>query len=204
MGHIQRFGKLMATVAVAAGGWAAASTTAGAAPTASVRPAAVACSTYRANNTLPLRPCDKGDLVKEAQRLLNRALGNRVDVDGMFGPSTQAAIADFQRINHLQIDNGTIGSWTMTSLRSYDVRCASYRATNDIPLAPCSKGLATAYIQVMLKRLVAPSMTVDGMYGQQTTTAVRRFEAMIGFKADGTVGTRTLPALIWIYNSVTR
>jgi hypothetical protein len=58
-------------------------------------PAAAACSTYTANDTPPLKLCDKGDAVLVVQQALTVA-GYPVTEDGFFGPATEAAVRGYQ------------------------------------------------------------------------------------------------------------
>lgn len=56
----------------------------------------------------------KGDDVKNLQSTLN-AKGYSLDVDGSYGPKTQAAVKDYQSKNNLAVD-GVVGNQTWTSL----------------------------------------------------------------------------------------
>jgi len=55
-----------------------------------------------------------GDSVRQLQTSLNR-FGYGLDVDGGFGPKTEAAVRDYQTRNNLQVD-GVVGSETWSSL----------------------------------------------------------------------------------------
>lgn len=55
-----------------------------------------------------------GDTVRQLQKALNQ-VGYSLDVDGGFGPKTQAAVIDYQKKNGLRVD-GVAGSETMGSL----------------------------------------------------------------------------------------
>lgn len=56
----------------------------------------------------------KGDDVKKLQETLN-SKGYSLDVDGSYGPKTQAAVKDYQSKNNLSVD-GVTGNQTWTSL----------------------------------------------------------------------------------------
>lgn len=56
----------------------------------------------------------KGDDVKNLQSTLNTK-GYSLDVDGSYGPKTQAAVKDYQSKNNLAVD-GVVGNQTWTSL----------------------------------------------------------------------------------------
>lgn len=58
---------------------------------------------------------DRGQAVEELQRVLNQRLGLDLDVDGVFGPATRAAVMEFQRSNGLKVD-GIVGPRTKAAL----------------------------------------------------------------------------------------
>jgi hypothetical protein len=62
-----------------------------------------------------LRRGARGDAVKDAQRLLNRA-GFPCSTDGIFGPKTDAAVRAFQRARKMTVD-GIVGRHTWAALR---------------------------------------------------------------------------------------
>ena len=75
---------------------------------------APACASYRSNDRYPLRRCDKGPAVEALQRSLV-ASGAAIDVDGYFGPATDAAVRAFQRDAGLEVD-GLVGPDTWAAL----------------------------------------------------------------------------------------
>lgn len=64
-----------------------------------------------------LRAGSKGARVREVQALLRRA-GYAVEIDGDYGPATQRAVKDFQRIVGIEVD-GVIGPETMHHLTTF-------------------------------------------------------------------------------------
>jgi g-D-glutamyl-meso-diaminopimelate peptidase len=58
-----------------------------------------------------------------------------------------------------------------------------------------SKGPDVALLQAILNRLGFNSGMVDGIFGQRTENAVRRFQRSVGLTEDGVVGQRTWAAL---------
>jgi murein L,D-transpeptidase YcbB/YkuD len=114
-------------VAAAATGTGPATTAAGAAspqapasststaPTTSAAPASIACPSYRLNDTLPLRLCDKGDAVRAVQQRLRDTVAPDLLDDGYLGPTTEAAVRTFQRAHGLEVD-GLVGPDTWSAL----------------------------------------------------------------------------------------
>jgi murein L,D-transpeptidase YcbB/YkuD len=84
-------------------------------PSATSAPSSVACPSYRLNDTLPLRLCDKGEAVNAVQQRLGETVAPGLLVDGYFGPSTRAAVRTFQREHGLEVD-GLVGSNTWSAL----------------------------------------------------------------------------------------
>ena len=59
---------------------------------------------------------DRGPIVEDLQKALNLLLGLDMDVDGIFGPATRAAVMEFQRANGLTVD-GIVGPKTKSVLK---------------------------------------------------------------------------------------
>lgn len=189
--------KFLVTVVVAGVASVGGTAQLGAASTVSPRRdvAAAGCASYTTTTTLPVGLCDKGALVVDIQRRLNLT-GRRINVDGYFGPSTLAAVKEFQFNHYLRVD-GLVGPRTYTSMLAYGVSCTTYRHSNALPLVPCTRGVATAYVQAMLNAVFkAKVVNVDGYYGPRTVAAVQRFQWMAWVQVDGRVGQQTLAALI--------
>ncbi len=64
--------------------------------------------------------------------------------------------------------------------------------TQDVLSKVGSRGEEVRQIQKKLKSLGFFNGTVDGIYGTQTKSAVRRFQASVGITADGIAGPKTL------------
>ena len=71
---------------------------------------------YQPNDQLPLQRCDEGDGVLVLQDAL-RDEGYEIDVDGMFGPGTEAAVFDYQSSVGIASD-GLVGPNTWKWLTS--------------------------------------------------------------------------------------
>ena len=66
-------------------------------------------------NIPTLRKGSSGDLVEELQAILNAKYGFNLDVDGVFGAKTEAAVKEFQKGNKLTAD-GVVGPKTRKAL----------------------------------------------------------------------------------------
>jgi hypothetical protein len=98
---------------------AATSTTAAPTTAVATTPAATTtteprCSYVDADDAYPLRKCDRGPAVRAIQEQINKR-GQTVDVDGYFGPATEQAVRNFQEAAGLEVD-GLVGPDTWAAL----------------------------------------------------------------------------------------
>jgi len=100
-------------------------------------------------------------------------------VDGIYGPATTAAVADYQKNHGLQID-GIAGNQTVTSLAN------GGGAGSGLAVDGIWGELTTKALQRAL------GVTADGIIGKQTITALQR---KVGSPADGILGPNTRKAL---------
>ena len=126
-------------------------------------------------NTFPiLRRGDRNAAVRVMQYLLEDR-GMAVTIDGIFGPNTETAVKGFQADSGLQQD-GIVGELTWSRL----IRT----------LQEGSSGAAVKAVQVILSRIVLP-LDVDGIFGPNTESAVKGFQADNSLQQDGIVGPQT-------------
>ncbi len=121
-----------------------------------------------------------GFRVTVAQYLLRHS-GRSLTVDGSFGPGTQAAVVSFQQSKGLTAD-GSIG-----------------RLTWESPLAvTCSQGQTSDAVRGVQTALTAKgySVTVDGVFGPGTASAVRSFQTASALDPDAVVGLNTWSRLL--------
>ncbi len=107
--------------------------------------------------------------------------GFNIDVDGIIGPRTVAALRNFQSFNKLAVD-GIAGpmTWkTMLFLPPYPT------------LRQGSTGVYVQYLQYKLQSKLYPTGRADGIFGPNTLSAVRLFQADNNLAVDGIVGPRT-------------
>src|SRR4051812_17796449 len=110
-------------------------------------------------------------------------------IDGLAGPGTKRAVRSFQRRHHLTVD-GVAGPRTRRALGKRGRPALGSRV-----MGPGDRGWDVAALQFMLRRRGFSSGSVDGGYGQNTRTAVSRFQSAAGVHPDGAAGPATLQAL---------
>jgi len=120
-----------------------------------------------------------GENIRSIQYLL-RQRGYSLDVDGIYGAATEAAVKDFQSKNGLSAD-GIVGPDTWSKLI--------------VTLRSGSSGAAVTALQRQLNAHGA-SLTVDGAFGAATEAAVKSFQSKSGLSADGIAGPDTWNRLI--------
>lgn len=159
----------------------------------------------------PLRPGDRGQNVRLVQFWLKIARSvysalNDVGVDGIFGPSTTAAVKKFQSYFGLA-SNGIVGRATWSKLYEvYNDAANDLLAPNlrpgDYPgvLRVGSSGRAVRELQFYLYILSAyqssiPAVSIDGRFGPSTEASVRAYQKFAGLTVDGIVGRATWDSL---------
>lgn len=126
-----------------------------------------------------------GHPVRTLQHLL-RAHGQTVAVDGIFGPSTEAAVRAVQQSGGVTAD-GIVGPQTWPKL-IVQVR----RGSN-------GEGVRGVQEEFQFRNLSGdPSkgVQIDGIFGPKTEQAVRGFQQALGISVDGIVGPITWRALV--------
>ena len=119
-----------------------------------------------------------GENVRTVQYLLN-AQGAGLTVDGVFGPLTAAAVANFQSSRGLTAD-GIVGDATWPALIAQ--------------VTTGSSGDAVSAVQSQLNSR-SGQVTINGSFDAATLRAVQMFQSPIGLVADGVVNWYTWHAL---------
>lgn len=120
-----------------------------------------------------------GESVRTIQYLL-RHHGVPVDVDGGFGPQTEAGVRAFQQRRNLPVD-GAVGPQTWTALFVTVQQGSTGELVRALQSQLASRGIEIA---------------VDGDFGPVTAAAVRAYQGRAGLAADGVVGPQTWAALV--------
>ena len=137
-----------------------------------------------------LQEGSKGQLVSSLQRLLKAAGYDVGNVDGDFGPKTEAAVRAFQAANGLSVD-GIVGPLTFGKLRQH----ATPPPRTLGELGPGSRGPQVSALQEALIRKGFDPGPVDGDFGRRTEAAVMAFQRAAGLRVDGVTGPHTNAAL---------
>jgi Putative peptidoglycan binding domain/CHAP domain len=143
-----------------------------------------------------LRLGSRGQAVRTLQGNLNRVMGSRLVVDGIFGPSTEAAVRAFQRRYGLTVD-GEYGPQSAAMMRAALAGGTQpIRPTPTPPTGPLAVdgrfGPATCAAMQRALNGHGASLVVDGAFGPLTRRALQRY---LGVAVDGIVGPQTARAL---------
>ncbi|MFI5911054.1 peptidoglycan-binding protein [Dactylosporangium sp. NPDC051541] len=144
-----------------------------------------------ANPGMPtVRRGDTGEAVAQAQRGLRRTPNLGLEVDGDFGPATEAATKEFQQQAGLAV-TGVVDAATWEALPS------------GLPMPVLRRGdegdvvrnLQTILTMGAAELWKTTPQGVDGEFGGNTEASVRAFQAWARIGADGVVGAQTWSAL---------
>ena len=155
--------------------------------------------------TATIRQGARGENVVLLQFLLNAISDFYPEVPpvpqtGVFDANTLASVKAFQRQMNLSID-GIVGSGTWRAL--YDVYKGIVGSVpvppsnvDDYPGSPLRSGSTGSSVKILQNYLNAisdvfpaiPKVTVDGIFGPGTLTAVRTYQSLFGLTVDGVVG----------------
>jgi hypothetical protein len=120
----------------------------------------------------------------QAVQYLLQARGQSTGADGIFGSGTESAVKAFQSSRGLTAD-GIVGPQTWGALV--------------VTVRQGDSGAAVSAVQALLNKKRRLSLTVDGVFGSGTHSAVVAFQNHAGISADGVVGPATWQNLVWHY-----
>ncbi len=129
---------------------------------------------------------DTGEAVEQAQRALRRTPDTSLEVDGIFGPLTEASTKDFQQRTGLPV-TGVVDEATWNALPD----------GNTMPLLQKgSKGDVVRALQTILTMGAyglwkTTPQGIDGVFGSNTDASVRAFQTWARIEVDGIVGPET-------------
>ena len=158
----------------------------------------------------PLRQGSRGPFVTVIQTELNRisrnypAIPRIPEVDGIFGPKTEAAVRKFQEVFGLEPD-GIVGKSTwyalvrlytavlsLSELRSQGQQFYAVNWAYPSGLQQGARGDKVRHLQYMLSVLSefipqVPEVTIDGIFGPATRNAVLAAQGFLGLPQTGVV-----------------
>jgi peptidoglycan hydrolase-like protein with peptidoglycan-binding domain len=141
--------------------------------------------------TRVLRRGSQGPEVKQLQERLVELEFDPGEPDGVFGSDTEDAVGDFQECEGLQID-GIAGLQTLSAL-GLDVNLEQKPEAGIFRVG--SRGPMVVKLQKRLQELGFDPGPIDGIFGQDTESAVFDFQQDRDLEADGIAGPTTLKAL---------
>jgi len=139
-----------------------------------------------------------------------------VAIDGIFGANTRAAVEDFQYDYGLPVTGVVqLPTWRAlyTTYRNLlDSLPAGYFSVENAPYPgiPLVVGGANESVRILQNRLnrisdvytEIPKLTVDGVYGSVTETAVRVYQQLFGLTPSGAVGAETWNSIADTYRTL--
>ena len=172
---------------------------------------------------VPLRIGDSGNNVKIIQTELNRiarnypAIPKIAEENGVFGVDTEAAVQKFQQIFELaqtgEVDKSTwykikqyyVGVKNLSDLLSEGVTLSEAQVPFATQLSEGSQGIGVRTIQYYLNIIAyfnpdLNSPPLDGIYGPETTAAVKQIQQYYGLPVTGVLNTATWNVLNRIYS----
>ncbi len=163
------------------------------------------CAAAMAGDYKTLRPGDEGDNVRVLQNALKKKGFYSGSVDGKYGPSTRKAVEKYQAYVGLTVD-GKAGEKTLTALyegktalNSQKDREKKHQADvvvkNSRTLYYGCTGSRVRQLQRALHKAGCYNGAYDGVYGDLTYDAVKKYQYKQGLHADGIAGTKTLNSL---------
>lgn len=127
----------------------------------------------------------RGTLVSNVQTRLKELGYYTIRVDGIYGSGTQGAVRAFQRNNGLPV-TGVVNTDTYNAMMASNAVGVGGSVSGDyVELSRGNRGVAVVRLQTRLQYLGYYTISVDGIYGSGTQTAVRRFQSRNGISANG-------------------
>lgn len=161
----------------------------------------ITATALAAYSTIPYG--EQSNEVRKMQNALKKKGFYSGAVDGKFGPSTKSAVIKYQKYLGITAD-GKPGNKTLTAL--YEGRSAlnktsntavrnSIETNNPRTLYYGQTGTRVKNLQRALYKAGVYKGSIDGVFGDLTLAAVKKYQSRAGLRVDGLVGTQTINAL---------
>ncbi|TYR79311.1 L,D-transpeptidase family protein [Priestia megaterium] len=147
-----------------------------------------------------LKKGDRSSAVQDLQRKLTSIGYDTKGIDGIFGSNTDIAVRKFQKDHGLAVD-GIVGPATYKALGGNTKPPAKPTPGKDSSLNTSqmlkqgSRGSAVQALQHKLTSIGYDTKGIDGIFGSNTATSVRKFQKDNRLTVDGIVGPATYKAL---------
>ncbi|GHU55560.1 hypothetical protein AGMMS49975_17520 [Clostridia bacterium] len=162
----------------------------------------------------------EGEKVRQLQRYLNAISSEypsipKITADGAYGNATAAAVKKYQQLFGLTAD-GITGQATWDSVVStynklgYTSYTSGITTGADSSYGTIENGASGDGVRQLQQYLNAisvyyptiPKVTVDGIYGNATESAVKKYQQLSGLTADGIAGAATWNSVVSSYNNL--
>lgn len=152
------------------------------------------------NGSPTLKKGQYGNPVKRLQAMLNeKGYLNKSQIDSYFGDITESAVRKAQKDAKIIVD-GLAGKKTYEALSKKEVKKKKFTLPNAV-LQRGSRGSQVKQVQTALNHAGYNCGKVDGIYGEKTYDAVKRFQRVYDPKfVDGIYGSRTRERLDRVVN----
>lgn len=138
---------------------------------------------------------DSGTQVKYLQQFLNWYGNYKLDVDGVFGLLTYNAVKDFQKNMRIEVDG--IFGFNSRSVAKTAKKKTKRIYSGTIPTAILSVGKTgdqVRMLQQFLNWFGNYGLMTDGIFGNLTASALRKFQSAEGIDVDGIYGEQSKKA----------
>ncbi|MGE5658106.1 MAG: peptidoglycan-binding domain-containing protein [Actinomycetota bacterium] len=146
---------------------------------------------------------DRGTDVEAVQQRLQQLNYFNAPVTGYFGGTTEAAVIQFQRDRRLAA-TGVVDRSTFLALQGNSpsaIAQPNFSGNPSVTLRSGDRGAAVTQLQMRLRELGYNPGAMDGVFGNDTKFAVRRFQEDQGLLANGIATPNTLSALFGLSSS---
>lgn len=146
---------------------------------------------------------ERSNRVRQMQKKLKAKGYYKGAIDGKFGAGTKAAVRKFQAAIGITVD-GHPGDRTLTALyegvsaingANNTQRKQQTNPENPNTLYYGCTGARVRSLQRALRKAGVYGGSIDGVYGDLTYQAVRKYQSRMGLRVDGMAGVKTLSAL---------